>query len=199
MFGLFAAFSGGLRPEALTLEAGDLRLRVPRPEDYAPWAELRARSRAFLEPWEPLWPADDLTPHAFRRRLARYRHEIRTDSAYPFFLFERSTNRLLGGLTITHIRRRAAMSGTLGYWMGEPFAGRGLMSAAVPALCRHAFSLLELERIEAACLPENAASLRVLEKAGFQREGFARSYLSIAGARRDHLLLALLKSDLARR
>lgn len=196
MLRLFSAFSSGLRPEMLTCDVGALRLRFPRRDDFAAWADIRERSRAFLQPWEPVWPADDLTRAAFNRRMDRYEHEMRADSAYPFFLVEKANGAILGGLTLANIRRRAAMSASLGYWMGAPHAGKGLMSTAVPALCRHAFGLLALERIEAACLPENAASIRVLEKAGFQREGFARGYLSIAGARRDHITFALLKSDI---
>lgn len=193
---LFPAFSRSVRPEALVCDAGPLRLRVPTRGDFEAWADLRGRSQAFLQPWEPVWPADDLTKAAFARRIERYQHEMREDLAYPFLLVDRASDAILGGLTLANVRRRAAMSATLGYWMGAPYAGKGLMSHAVPALCRHAFSLLGLERIEAACLPENEASIRVLEKAGFRREGFARGYLSIAGARRDHLLFALLKSDL---
>lgn len=193
---LFSAFSSGLRPEMLICDVGALRLRFPRRDDFAAWADIRERSRAFLQPWEPVWPVDDLTKAAFNRRMDRYEHEMRADSAYPFFLVERANGTILGGLTLANIRRRAAMSASLGYWMGAPYAGQGLMSEAVPALCRHAFGLLALERIEAACLPENAASIRVLEKAGFRREGFARGYLSIAGARRDHITFALLKSDI---
>lgn len=195
MTGLLARLARRVPPEALRIEAGGLILRAPKRKDFVAWADLRARSRAFLEPWEPLWPRDDLTRPAFYRRIARLDAERRADQTYAFFLFEAGSERLLGGVTLSNIRRRAAMSATLGYWMGEPFAGRGVMSRAVPLLCRHAFLHFDLERIEAACLPDNTASIRVLEKAGFQREGFARSYLSIAGKRQDHLLFALLKSD----
>ncbi len=195
MIGLFSVFSSGPPPEKLTCDFGAYRLRVPEYADFPAWSELRARSKDFLQPWEPIWPADDLTSAAFRHRIARYRQEMRADIGYAFFLVERASDRLLGGLTLANIRRRAAMSATLGYWMGQPYAGKGIMSGAVPAICRHAFDRLALERIEAACLPENLGSIRVLEKAGFRREGFARGYLSIAGARRDHLLFARLKSD----
>lgn len=195
MIGFLASLTGGVPHETLTLEFGALRLRPPQIADYAPWAELRQASRPFLQPWEPAWPADDLSQAAFRRRLTRYRQEIRADSAYPFFLVDRHSEVLLGGITLAHVRRRAAQSATLGYWMGAQHAGKGHMTEAVKALSRHAFTRLHLERIEAACLPDNTASVRVLEKAGFRREGYARGYLSIAGARRDHVLFARLKSD----
>ncbi len=195
MIGFLSSLTGGLSNEFLTLEFGSFRLRPPQPSDHAAWAELRQESKAFLQPWEPAWPADDLTQTAFRRRLARYRQEIRSDSAYPFFLFDRQSDAILGGITLANVRRRAAQAATLGYWIGAPHASKGFMTAAVKTLSLQAFYRLGLERIEAACLPENAASIRVLEKAGFHREGYARGYLSIAGMRRDHLLFARLKSD----
>lgn len=195
MIGFFSNLTGGPPAELMTLDFGAFRLRPPQSSDYAAWAELRQHSRSFLQPWEPNWPADDLSPAAFRRRLARYRQEIRSDSAYPFLIFERDSGILLGGINLSNIRRRAAQAATLGYWMGAPHAGRGIMTQAVAGLTRHAFARLGLERIEAACLPENMASIRVLEKAGFRREGYARAYLSIAGMRRDHLLFGRLKSD----
>lgn len=183
---------------ALAFDVDEFRIRMPDYADFAIWADVRARSREFLQPWEPTWPADDLTEKAFRRRVARYREEVEADLAYPYFITLREGGAILGGLTLANVRRRAAMSASLGYWMGAQHAGKGIMSRAVPALCRHAFSLLALERVEAACLPENAASIRVLEKAGFRREGFARGYLAIAGVRRDHITFALLRSDLGR-
>jgi ribosomal-protein-alanine N-acetyltransferase len=172
-----------------------LILRAPQMSDYDAWAELRAASRAFLEPWEPLWPSDDLTRPAFRRRIRRYAEEIHTDSAYPMFVFRQKDEALMGGLTLGLVRRGVAQACTLGYWMGERHAGRGIMTAAVKIANRFAFQDLGLRRIEAACLPTNQASIRLLEKAGFIREGYARRYLCIAGAWQDHVLYARLKDD----
>jgi len=170
-------------------------LRAPIAADYEEWAELRARSRAFLKPWEPTWPQDDLTRAAFRRRLRRYAEERRLDHAYSFFLFKNGSGELMGGVTISNIRRSVAQTGTVGYWMGEPFAGQGYMTAGVRALVPHAFGPMRLRRLEAACLPHNAASIRLLEKVGFIREGYAREYLCIDGVWQDHLLFALLRGD----
>ena len=100
-----------------------------------------------------------------------------------------------GGLTLANIRRGVAQAGSLGYWTGEPFARRGLMSGAVSALVPFAFSSLRLHRIEAACIPTNVASIRLLERSGFVREGYAREYLCINGIWQDHLLFARLKDD----
>jgi [ribosomal protein S5]-alanine N-acetyltransferase len=186
--------SATARPD-LTLEGGGLLIRPPQMADFSQWAALRAESRAFLQPWEPTWPADDLTKAAFRRRITRYQRELDKDEAYPFFLFSTETGALLGGLNLTNIRRGAAAMATLGYWMGAPHAGQGHMSAAVGAIIELAFSALQLRRIEAACVPENAVSIRLLEKAGFVQEGYAREYLLINGRWRDHLLFAVIAAQ----
>ena len=170
-------------------------LRAPLAQDYVPWAALRAESRDFLQPWEPLWARDELTRGAFRRRLRRYAREQREDRAYPFFLFRESDGELLGGATLSNVRRGVAMTCTLGYWMGAPYARMGYMSAAVSLLLPFAFGELRLNRVEAACLPTNSASRRLLEKAGFQREGYARRYLRISGEWRDHVLYACVAGD----
>lgn len=182
---------------ALTIDAGDLYLRPPMLADYEAWTALRHSSRAFLEPWEPTWGPDDLSRGAFRRRLRRYAEEIERDEAYPFLLFRKHDGALLGGLNLTNVRRGAAEMVSLGYWMGAAFAGQGHMTRAVRVAAPFAFDTLRLRRIEAACLPENTASIALLQKVGFQREGYARDYLSINGAWRDHLLFALLERDLA--
>jgi ribosomal-protein-alanine N-acetyltransferase len=178
------------------LARGDgLYLRPAQSVDYAAWAALREASRAFLTPWEPSWPADDLTRAAFRRRLKRQGDEMARDEAYSFLIFEEGSDNLLGGITIGGVRRGVAQAATLGYWIGAPYARRGHMTRAVAAAVAFGFSSLRLHRIEAACIPDNVASARVLERNGFQKEGFARAYLRINGAWRDHLLFALLESD----
>jgi len=177
------------------IQGQGIELRAPEMRDFEAWSALRAASRAFLRPWEPTWPANDLTRSAFRARLRRYSQDVRADAAYPLYLFRTSDGALLGGLTLGQIRRGVAQTASLGYWMGEPYAGKGYMTAAVRILLPYAFTALHLRRVEAACLPENVASIRLLERVGFTREGYARSYLCIAGAWRDHLLYAILADD----
>jgi len=171
-------------------------LRAPQNGDHAEWAALRERSRDFLTPWEPTWPADDLTRGAFRRRLKRYADDQRSDLAYAFLIFRSDDNALVGGLTLANIRRGVAQAGSIGYWVGAPFARKGYMSAAVRALIPFCFQTLRLHRLEAACIPGNAASVGLLESTGFSREGYARSYLCINGTWQDHLLYARLQDDL---
>jgi ribosomal-protein-alanine N-acetyltransferase len=182
--------------EQLPAIAGDgIVLRVPQMSDCAEWAALREASREFLTPWEPIWPPDDLTRASFRRRIKRYAEDQRNDLAYPLFVFRKSDNALVGGLTLANIRRGCAQAGSLGYWMGAAFARQGYMTAAVRAVVPFAFETLRLHRVEAACIPANVASIHLLEKTGFRREGFAREYLCINGTWQDHLLYARLKHD----
>ncbi|MCK9908584.1 GNAT family N-acetyltransferase [Microbacteriaceae bacterium K1510] len=170
-------------------------LRTPVASDYAEWAAVREASRDFLVPWEPTWPADDLTRGAFRRRLRRYAEDQRSDLAYAFLIFRSDDGALVGGLTLANIRRGVAQAGSIGYWIGQPFARGGYMTAAVRALIPFCFGTLRLHRLEAACIPTNVPSIRLLEKTGFQREGYARGYLCINGQWQDHLLYARLKDD----
>jgi ribosomal-protein-alanine N-acetyltransferase len=170
-------------------------LRAPQSGDHAEWAALREASRKFLTPWEPIWPDDDLTRGAFRRRLRRYAEDQRNDLAYAFLIFRSSDARLVGGLTLANIRRGVAQAGSIGYWTGAPYARHGYMTAAVRALIPYCFGTLRLHRLEAACIPGNSASIGLLEKTGFRREGHARAYLCINGVWQDHLLYARLAED----
>jgi [ribosomal protein S5]-alanine N-acetyltransferase len=168
-------------------------LRTPQIADFPEWSALREASRDFLTPWEPTWPIDDLTRSAFRRRIRRYSEDVRTDQGYAFLIFRISDDALVGGLTLANIRRGVAQAGSLGYWMGLPHVRQGYMTAAVRAVIPFALETLRLHRLEAACIPTNAGSIRLLENTGFMREGYARQYLCINGMWQDHLLYARLK------
>jgi ribosomal-protein-alanine N-acetyltransferase len=165
-------------------------LRPPKSADFADWTKLRRESRTFLEQWEPSWARDELERSAFRERLSRYAKERRDGSGHVYFIFLKDGAQLAGGITLGHIKRGVAQSGVIGYWMGERFAGQGYMSEAVDVIKRQAFGPLALHRVEAACIPENERSVRLLKKAGFELEGRLRSYLKINGRWRDHLLFS---------
>lgn len=182
-------------PTRPLIRTQNLSLRAPTAADYAAWAVLRLESREFLTPWEPVWNEDDLTRNSFRLRIKRAAREIATDEAYSLFIFDERTETLIGGLTLGLVRRGVAQACTLGYWMGQRHAGKGHMSEAVRGALRFAFSELALHRVEAACLPNNEPSRRLLERVGFQQEGLARAYLRINGSWTDHLLYAALSSD----
>jgi ribosomal-protein-alanine N-acetyltransferase len=190
------AFSRSILPDAdAEVRGREVYLRQPVMGDYAAWAELRALSRHHLTVWEPLWTRDELARSAFRRRLRQYQREMREDQGYAFLIFREADAALLGGLTISNVRRGVAQSASIGYWMGLPHVRRGHMTDAVRAVVPFAFGTLGLHRLEAACLPHNASSARVLEKSGFRREGTARRYLKINDVWQDHDLYALLHDD----
>ncbi|WP_157014992.1 GNAT family N-acetyltransferase [Mesorhizobium xinjiangense] len=170
-------------------------LRFPRSGDFAEWAELRRQSRNFLEKWEPRWAPDELDLPAWRARLRRYRQEYNNGTGASFFIYRNDNGALAGGISIGNIRRGVAQSAQIGYWMGERHAGNGLMLEALRLLVPYCFSDLKLHRIEAACIPDNKRSVRVLEKAGFTREGLLHSYLRISGTWRDHYLYALIEDE----
>ena len=177
------------------IESERVMLRTPQMSDYPAWAELRASSREFLVPWEPRWAMDELTRASFRRRVRHYQRDLREDIGYALFVYSVATGGLVGGVTLCNVRRGVTQSCTLGYWIGGQYAQQGYMTAAVRAVVPFVFDSLDLHRLEAACLPANTASMRLLEKTGFKREGLARRYLRINGGWQDHLLYALLDSD----
>jgi ribosomal-protein-alanine N-acetyltransferase len=192
---LRAASASDLGP---VLESGRVVLRTPQMSDYPAWAELRAASREFLTPWEPLWSSDELSRASFRRRVRHYLRDLREDVGYALFIFSATSGALVGGLTLCNVRRGVTQSCTLGYWVGAKYARQGYMTMAVRAVVPFVFDSLELHRLEAACLPTNTASIKLLEKTGFRHEGLARRYLRINGIWQDHLLYALLDSDTRR-
>ncbi|MGE0701767.1 MAG: GNAT family N-acetyltransferase [Hyphomicrobiaceae bacterium] len=179
------------------LRHGRIVLVEPARRHYEAWSLLRETSRRHLEPFEPSWAPDELSPEAWRRRLRRYRSDRRHGAGAAFLVERAGDGQLLGGVTLTNVRRGVTQSASVGYWIGLPHVRRGYATEALAAVLAHAFEVLELNRVEAACLPSNVASIGVLEKAGFRREGVARSYLRIAGAFQDHVLFALLRHDAA--
>lgn len=163
-------------------------LRNPRMEDFVQWRDLRVASRSFLVPWEPVWQDDELLLSSFRRRMNHYAKLASDDLAYPFFIFNAEETQLLGAITLSNLRRGVAQMATLGYWTGEAFAHQGVMSDAMGAIMGYAREELGLNRLEAACLPSNTPSMKLLNRSGFEREGYARAYLKINGVWEDHVL-----------
>ena len=168
-------------------------LREPAMDDFSQWRTLRVSSAEFLKPWEPEWQSDELTTVSFRNRIRHYRSLRAEDQGYPLFIFATKDQILLGAVTLHHVRRGVAQSATLGYWVGEAHARKTVMTRTLAALLPYAHSELRLHRIEASCLPRNEASIRLLEKTGFEREGYARAYLKIAGHWEDHILWSHMK------
>ncbi len=179
----------------LVIETERMTLRLPQHADWRPWSDLRRASAAFLAPWEPAWAPDHLSRRAFTNRVYWAARAYAQGTAVPLMLIRRQDATLIGAITLDNIRRGPAQAGTLGYWTGQEHARQGYMREAILALVHHAFSEMDLSRIEAATLPENAASRRLLEGTGFKYEGVAQSYLQIGGRWRTHVLYANLRHD----
>ncbi|MEM9170272.1 MAG: GNAT family protein [Pseudomonadota bacterium] len=180
------------------VRVGDVELRRPRIDHHDAWAALRRESRAHLTRWEPDWRDDDLSLPAFKDLLRGYGRAARAGLAAPFFVFREDDDAFLGGVNLVNVTRGATQSASIGYWIGAPYTRQGYGVQAVEGALSFAFGTLALNRVEAACQPENVASRDLLSKAGFRHEGYARDYLHINGAWRDHLLFAVLASDLRR-
>ncbi len=163
--------------------------------DEKQWIDIREESRDFLEFWEPTWPSDATTPAAFRRRLKKFSADWRDGATYAFLIFRREDEALVGGITLSNVRRGVAQSGSVGYWMGKSYARNGHMAESIQLLLDFAFDTLGLHRVEAACLPSNEPSRSLLLKSGFIQEGFARRYLRINGKWQDHVSFAILRTD----
>ena len=178
----------------LVLKAKNVELRTPRYSDYEQWRDLREGSKAFLELWEPKRGNDFFKRHAFNNRVKWAKKSAKTDQAYQFFIFDKFQT-LLGSITIENIRKGPSDAATLGYWLGRQHTGKGFMREAVLNMVDFAFNRLKISRLEAATLPENTSSRRLLEKVGFKYEGVGQSYLQINGRWRNHVLYGLLRND----
>jgi ribosomal-protein-alanine N-acetyltransferase len=179
------------------VESGRIYLRPLRQNDWGAWAALREASRDFLVPWEPTWAHDALGRSAFRRRVRAYDREWQQGTGYSLMLIRRGDEALLGGITLTNLRRGVAQCASLGYWIGARYARQGYMTEGLAGMLGFCFDELGLHRVEAACLPSNAASKALLIRARFKEEGYARGYLRINGRWQDHLLFAILREDRA--
>ncbi len=177
------------------IQGKGLILRPFSVSDYSEWVKLRTVSREHLVPWEPAWAKNELTLASFRRRVRHYKREAREDLGYAFTIVEALSHEMLGGVTLSNLRRGVSQSASLGYWTGSPHVRKGVMSRAVSILLPYVFKELCLHRLEAASMPSNSASIKVLEKNGFVREGFARRLLKINGVWEDHLLFGLIADD----
>jgi ribosomal-protein-alanine N-acetyltransferase len=171
------------------LSEGRVRLRPIQVRDAEAWYELRARNHAWLTSWEATTPGGSSQQLTFKQMVRRLRREARAGRVLPFaVLYE---GRLVGQLTVANIIWGSVCSASMGYWVDQRHAGRGIIPTAVALATDHCFRVVGLHRMEVAIRPENHASLRVVEKLGFRAEGLRPNYLHIDGEWRDHLLFAL--------
>lgn len=180
-----------VRPPVIATDALTLRT-LGRHEEYA-WRQLRQSNRVWLEPWEATSPPGRAEPPvSFRSLVRRERRQWREESAYPFVIV--IDRQIVGRVSVAGIRWGAERGASIGYWIAHSHAGRGIMPRAVALATEFCFSR-GLHRIEIAVRPENAASLRVVDKLGFREEGLRRSYLHIDRAWRDHRVFAITQEE----
>ena len=181
------------KPE-FVLKSKNVELRTPRYSDYEQWRDLRESSKAFLELWEPKRDNGFFKRNAFNNRVKWAKKSANSEQAYQFFIFDKHQT-LLGSITIENIRKGPSNAATLGYWLGKQHTGKGFMRESVLNIVDFSFTKLTISRLEAATLPENKSSRRLLEKVGFKYEGVGQSYLQINGRWRNHVLYGMLRND----
>lgn len=184
-----------IKPSAPVLDGERIQLRIPQKKDWINWHYVREHSRSFLSPWEPGWTEDRLSEEYYYSTLLRnYKKQRRGEGSY-FFIILKETNSLIGGINIIHIARGMMQSAFLGYWIGEGYHNNGFMTEAVDLILPYAFEHMGLHRIQAACMPDNLPSCKVLKKTGFREEGIARKLVKINNRWQDHIIYALTQEE----
>ncbi len=176
-----------------TLRAGRVGLRPITRHDRTAWLEVRSRNAAWLAPWEATPPRDTGRALSFHQMVRSLRRQARQGLMLPFVVTH--DEQLVGQVTVGGITWGSLASGHVGYWVDQRVAGRGVMPTAVALAADHCFGTVGLHRLEVNIRPENAASLRVVEKLGFREEGTRAAFLHIAGAWRDHRSFALTAEE----
>ena len=187
----------GLWPVTLTARrvgGAPVVLRPMRGRDRRQWETLRAENSEWLRPWEATSPEPTATGIPFRQLVRHFDREASEGRLQPFVI--ETEGRVVGQMHLFGIAWGSLRSASAGYWVAESFAGQGIVPFALAAACDHAFLVLGLHRVEVNIRPENTASLRVVEKLGFNEEGLRRRYLHIDGRWRDHRSFALTVEDL---
>ncbi len=174
----------------IILDGDDIYLRSPKASDYQEWADIRAKNKDYLTPWTPAWTRNCLDKSQYIKLLKAQETESKFGTGRFFFIFDKVTDKLIGGINLTRILGGVVESCTIGYWIAEEFSNKGLMSQAIGIIIEYCQDKLNLHRIEAACMQENIASQTVLKKHGFEAEGLAKEYLKINGKWQDHIVLA---------
>lgn len=176
------------------LREGDVVLRPLRRRDASAWLTLRARNAAWLDPWEATSPERPSgPPPSFASFVRTLSAQARAGTALPFAMAYRGE--LVGQLTVSTIVRGSLCSASIGYWISEHVAGRGITPTAVALAVDHCLGPVGLHRVEIAIRPENTASLRVVAKLGLREEGLRERYLHIQGRWRDHRTFAVTADE----
>ena len=170
-------------------------LRPPQYSDWKAWADERKKNKLYLQPWEPLWSINELERSSFVKRVRMFERLSHNDQAYSFLIYKSDNEDFIGEVNISNVQRGIIQSCTIGYWIAKDCEGKGMMSESLELVKEFIFNELKLHRIEAACLPHNIPSLKVLLKNGFIKEGTARKLLKINDKWQDHTVLSFIFDD----
>jgi ribosomal-protein-alanine N-acetyltransferase len=175
-----------------------LVLRPPRTNDVGEMRRALRSNAAHLRPWSaaPAPGEDPASLASVSRAMLQHRRDWKRGVAFVLVIAPRDDDtRVLGRIALGGVLRGAFQNAYLGYWIDQQHQGGGFATEAVCAMTTFAFSAAQLHRVQAAVMPRNSRSLRVLEKAGYRREGFAERYLYIAGRWEDHVLYAITAEE----
>ena len=170
-------------------------LRPPQYSDWKAWADERKKNKLYLQPWEPLWSINELERSSFVKRVRMFERLSHNDQAYSFLIYKSDNEDFIGEVNISNVQRGIIQSCTIGYWIAKDCEGKGMMSETLELVKEFIFNELKLHRIEAACLPHNMPSLKLLLKNGFIKEGTARKLLKINDKWQDHTVLSFILDD----
>jgi ribosomal-protein-alanine N-acetyltransferase len=173
----------------------DIELRLPEQRDAEAWLDLVVRNRDHFRPYEPRRPPSYFTIGGQREQIAAAKRQAHLGERFEFGIFEIGSRALVGRISLGGVARGALQQAYLGYGIDIEHGGRGYATQAVHDAVRYAFDELDLHRVQAAVVPENIASARVLQKCGFREEGLARRYLFLDGQWKDHRMFARTSDD----
>ncbi|HEY9131756.1 MAG TPA: ribosomal protein S5-alanine N-acetyltransferase [Dyella sp.] len=179
----------------VALESARTVMRIPTASDAPALLRYRIDNRAHLSPWEPLREESYYAIEHCAQAIADARETARLDRGYPFAVYDRQTQEMIATFNFANIVRGAFQACHLGYGVAASWQGRGLMAEVLQAGLAFAFGDLKLHRVMANYMPRNERSARLLERLGFEREGYAKRYLRIDGHWEDHVLTSLVRDD----
>ncbi|MBS8265682.1 N-acetyltransferase [Mesobacillus boroniphilus] len=169
-------------------------IRPLNEQDIEASLDMQRRNREFFEKYSMTRSDDFYTKQAQAKRIRQQKEDRSNDAGYSFGIFKKKGDELIGAISLFQILRDDLQSAFIGYFLDKDHNGKGYATEAVELIVDFAFCELKLHRIEAGVMPHNLASIRVLEKAGFHKEGIARKNVKINGKWEDHQVLAIINS-----
>lgn len=186
----------GLNYGDIYVETQRLYVRAFKNSDCANWLKLRQENYNYLQEREPIWDMDALTYQAFYRMVNDLMSSFVIGNYYSFGIFEKNTDKLVGGFEISNVMYWPKQCATIGYWINQSSAGQGYATEVLANMANWAFKTLNLVKIEAGTMVSNATSQRVLTKVGFSKEGLSHCYGEINGVFEDHILWGITSDEL---